>query len=105
MCDSHAQVVIPSVNRQCLFIPTTSIPSPGLNTVAVVSTAVSHMCDNGIVIKSASRHCQPKFNSGQALVGPCLATPLNTSVNHVNCDDITLCFAERRLAPLMLASP
>ena len=25
--------------------------------------------------------------------------------SHVNCDDITLCFAERRLAPLMLASP
>ena len=28
------------------FIPTTLVPSPGLITVAVVSTAVSHMCDN-----------------------------------------------------------
>ena len=52
MCDSHAQVVIPSVNRQCLFIPTTSVPSPGLNTVVESSTDVSHMCDNGIVIKA-----------------------------------------------------
>ena len=49
MCDSHAQVVIPSINRQCLFISTTSVPSPGLNTVAESSTDVSHMCDNGIV--------------------------------------------------------
>ena len=40
MCDSHAQVVIPSVYRQCLFIPTTSVPSPGLNTVAESSTDV-----------------------------------------------------------------
>ena len=48
MCDSRAQVVIPSVNRR-LFISTTLIPSPGLITVAVVSTAVSHMCGNGTV--------------------------------------------------------
>ena len=52
ICDSHAQVVIPSVNRQYLFIPTTLIPSPGLITVAESSTDVSHMCDNGIVIKA-----------------------------------------------------
>ena len=52
MCDSHAQVVIPYVNRQCLFTPTTSVPSPELNTVAESGTDVSHMCDNGIVIKA-----------------------------------------------------
>ena len=51
MCDSHAQVVIPSVNRRCLFIPTTSVPSPGLITVVESSADMSHMCDNGIVIK------------------------------------------------------
>ena len=52
MCDSHAQIVIPAVNRQCLFIPTTAVPSSALNTVAESSTDVSHMCDNGIVIKA-----------------------------------------------------
>ena len=42
MCDSHAQIVTPSViDSVCL------LPSPGLITVAVVSTAVSHVCDNG----------------------------------------------------------
>ena len=38
------RVVIPSVNSKCLFISTTLILSLGLIAVAIVSTAVSHMC-------------------------------------------------------------